>query len=71
MTEKMEDYASKSLGDSTSYAIYTDKFDSSLLVRMPRELARKDWDIVGDEFKGFDVWHCRESTFLTNRGLLS
>ena len=69
MTEKMEDYASKSLGDSTSYAIYTDKFDSSLLVRMPRELARKDWDIVGDEFKGFDVWHCRESTFLTNKGL--
>jgi 7-cyano-7-deazaguanine reductase len=35
---------------------------------MPRELARDNWHITGNEFVGFDVWHCYESSFLTNSG---
>lgn len=69
MEDKLEDYAKKSLGDSTSYAIYTDKYDSSLLNPMPRELGRKDWDIDSSKFKGYDVWNCHEASFLTNNGL--
>lgn len=65
----MADYASQSLGDSTSYAIYTDQYDPALLVRMPRNLAREDWGIKGDEFTGYDVWHCHEATFLNYYGL--
>lgn len=68
MKEKLEDYASKSLGDSTSYAVYTDKFDPSLLNPMPRSLGREDWNIK-ENFTGVDVWHCHESSFLTNKGL--
>ena len=69
MTDKLTDIASKSLGDSTSYAIYTDKFDSSLLNPMPREIARKGHGIKGDEFRGYDVWNCHEATFLLDNGL--
>jgi 7-cyano-7-deazaguanine reductase len=65
----MSDYASKSLGDSTSYAVYTDKYDPSLLVKMPRDLARKDWGIDGNSFWGYDVWNCHEATFLTYNGI--
>lgn len=65
----INDIAAKHLGQSGSYAVYTDKFDPSLLVPMPRNLAREDWGIKGDEFIGCDVWHCYESTFLTNNGL--
>lgn len=68
MTENMNDIASKTLGDSTSYAVFTDKFDSSLLNPMPRNLAREGWGIRGDEFEGVDVWHCHESTFLLDSG---
>lgn len=65
----LNDIAAKSLGSSTSYAVYSDQFDSSLLNPMPRKIARDDWGIVGDEFVGYDVWHCHESTFLTNSGV--
>lgn len=65
----INDIAAKHLGQSGSYAVYTDKFDPSLLVPMPRDLARQDWGIKGDGFVGMDVWHCYESTFLTNNGL--
>lgn len=68
LNNNMNDYASKSLGSENSYAIYSDKFDPSLLNPMPRSAARKDWDITGEEFKGFDIWHCYESTFLLNNG---
>lgn len=60
--------AAKSLGDSTSYAVYSDKFDASLLNFMPRAAARADWGITGEEFDGFDIWHCYESTFLLESG---
>jgi 7-cyano-7-deazaguanine reductase len=64
----MNDVASKSLGSSNSYAVYTDKFDASLLNPMPRSLARQDHGISGKEFVGGDVWHCHEATFLLDNG---
>lgn len=67
--DNLDQIVSKHLGKGNSYAIYTDRFDSSLLVAMPRELARKDWGITGKEFIGSDIWHCHEATFLTNNGL--
>jgi 7-cyano-7-deazaguanine reductase len=68
MSTNLNDIASKSLGSSASYAIYTDRHDASLLNPMPRKLAREGWDIKGDEFVGYDTWHCHESTFLLNNG---
>lgn len=65
----MNEFASKSLGSENSYAIYTDQFDASLLNPMPRAAARGDWGITGEEFVGYDVWHCHESTFLLTNGL--
>jgi 7-cyano-7-deazaguanine reductase len=35
---------------------------------MPRKLAREGWNIKGDEFVGYDTWHCHESTFILNNG---
>lgn len=67
-TTNITDIASKTLGSSASYAIYTEQFDPSLLNPMPRDLARKDHGITGSEFVGFDTWHCHESTFLLNNG---
>jgi len=67
-TTNLTDIASKTLGSSASYAVYTEKFDPSLLNPMPRILARQDHGIKGDEFVGFDTWHCHEATFLLNNG---
>jgi len=68
MSTNLTDIASKTLGSSASYAIYTEQFDPSLLNPMPRILAREGWGINGDEFVGFDTWHCHEATFLLNNG---
>lgn len=57
------------LGQSGSYAVYTDKFDPSLLVRMPRAEAREMWNVDAAQFVGVDVWRAYESTFLLNNGL--
>jgi 7-cyano-7-deazaguanine reductase len=65
----LTDIAAKTLGSSASYAIYTEQFDPSLLNPMPRILARESWGIKGDEFVGFDTWHCHEATFLLNNGV--
>lgn len=65
---EIKEVASKHLGQSGSYAVQTDKFDSTLLVAMPRNLIREEWGIE-KKFIGFDTWHCHESTFLTNNGL--
>ena len=67
--KSINDIAAKSLGSDNSYAVYTDTFDPSLLVPMPRHLAREEYNITGKEFTGFDVWHCHESTFLLNNGI--
>jgi len=64
----LTDIASRSLGSSASYAVYTDKFDASLLNPMPRALARVEHGITGSEFVGYDTWHCHEATFLLNNG---
>lgn len=68
MNLTINEKASKTLGSDNSYAIYTDRFDPSLLNPLPRSEARKDWGITGKEFVGCDVWHCHESTFLLNKG---
>lgn len=65
----LNEVASKHLGQQGSYAITTDTFDPSFLVPMPRKLARNEWGITGNEFVGYDVWHCHEATFLLNNGL--
>lgn len=61
--------AATHLGTGGSYAVYTDKPDKSLLVRMPREDGRKEHYINPDRFVGVDVWHAHESTFLLHNGL--
>ena len=68
-TTNMNDIASKSLGSSASYAVYTDTFDPTLLNPMPRSLAREDWGIKAGSVIGFDTWHCHEATFLLNSGV--
>jgi len=65
----MSEAAARSLGSANSYAVYTDKFDPSQLNPMPRILARQDWGITGNEFTGYDTWHCHEATFLLSNGL--
>jgi 7-cyano-7-deazaguanine reductase len=65
----MSEAAAKTLGSANSYAVYTDQFDPSQLNPMPRILARQDWGITGDEFVGYDTWHCHEATFLLDNGL--
>jgi len=67
-TTNLNDIASKSLGSSASYAVYTDRHDASLLNPMPRKLAREGWRIKENEFVGYDTWHCHEATFLLNNG---
>lgn len=66
---QLTEIAARSLGDSTSYAVFTDKYDPSLLNPMPRNLGRGDWNIDPSKFRGVDVWHCHEASFLTNNGL--
>jgi len=68
-TTNLSDIASKSLGSSASYAVYTDKFDPSLLNPMPRSLARDQWGIKASDFVGYDAWHCHEATFLLDNGV--
>ena len=64
----INEIAARSLGSANSYAVYTDESDASLLNFMPREAARKDWGITGDDMDGFDIWHSYESTFLLDSG---
>jgi len=64
----IEQIAAKSLGSANSYAVYTDKFDASVLNFMPRSGAREQWGITGDEFDGYDLWHGYEATFMLDSG---
>lgn len=61
----MSEIAARTLGDSTSYAIYTEQYDPSLLNPMPRFEARKENNLAINSI-GYDVWHCYEATFLLN-----
>lgn len=67
MTQNIDQIAAKSLGDSTSYAVYTTEYDVSLLNAMPRNTTRAEQSYVASEF-GVDVWHCYEATFLNPQG---
>lgn len=60
----LNDVIARSLGDSTSYAVYTDQKDETLLNPMPRAPMREDWNIDTSTMQGVDVWHCWEASFL-------
>ena len=64
-----DEVSGKFLGQQGSYAVQTDKFDSSFLVPMPRSTVRSIYGITGEEFVGYDIWHCHEATFLLNSGV--
>ena len=64
----IESIAARSLGSANSYAVYTDKYDPSVLNFMPRSAARSQWGITGEEFDGYDLWHCYEATFMLASG---
>lgn len=69
MSDKtLQDVIARSLGDSTSYAVYTDKKDETLLNPMPRAPMREDWNIDTTTMRGVDVWHCWEASFLLPSG---
>lgn len=63
-----EELELKHMGKGNSVAIFTDKFDSTLLDKIFRNFSRKVWNITGNEFIGYDVWHCHEATFLLESG---
>src|ERR1035437_9195560 len=48
-----------------------DKYDASLLFRIPRSENRVHYNIEDSNlpFVGFDVWNCYEVSFLTDNGL--
>ena len=62
----LNEIAAKSLGSANSYAVYTDKYDTSLLNPMPRSLAREEYGV--SVANGVDVWHCWETSFLLDNG---
>lgn len=60
--------ASKFLGQEGSYSVQDTVFNPDYLVPLRRDLVRKERGIV-TSFKGEDIWHCRESTFLLDNGV--
>lgn len=69
MDDVFNQIARKSLGSAATYAADPRRGDKTLLVALPRALARQAYGITGEEFVGYDVWHAHEATFLTNKGL--
>ena len=59
---------SKFLGKQVKYP---QRYSPEMLVSVPRNLNRKEYDISDDElpFYGVDVWHAYELSFLTKKGL--
>jgi|TARA_B110000211_G_scaffold227545_1_gene282540 7-cyano-7-deazaguanine reductase len=68
MSESVVEIASKHLGQTVGE--YSDLYDKSLLVRVPRYMNREAYGI--DEknlpFKGYDVWNCYEVSAITEKG---
>lgn len=61
----LNDYAAKSLGSENSYAVFTDKVDKTLLNPMPRDIVRRELDLLQPtDDVSVDVWHCYEATYL-------
>ena len=67
--EEFKEKYGKHLGQMGSYAIHTDQYDPTLLVAIPRTENREKFGITGNEFVGYDVWHCHEGGYLLDNGL--
>jgi 7-cyano-7-deazaguanine reductase len=72
---KIEDIASVHLGKAGDGSVVKpyitpDHVDSSLLVAIPRQLNRDQYDIheINLPFVGYDTWNCYEVSFLLNNG---
>lgn len=65
---KTDEIASKFLGKRVSGS---EKYDSSLLVAIPREENRKQYNLQNNNlpFYGLDVWHAYEFSALTEKGI--
>jgi len=73
MNNEIEKIASKVLGKTTDGSTMMryetpDEIDPSLLVPIPRFLNRVDYDLMGNEFVGFDTWNAYEFSCLTANG---
>lgn len=71
--EAINNIASQHLGKAGDGSVVNpyvtpDSVDPSLLVPIPRYLNRTQYNLSGDEFYGFDTWHCYEVSFLTENG---
>lgn len=71
--EAINNIASQHLGKAGDGSVVNpyvtpDSVDPSLLVPIPRYLNRTHYNLSGDEFYGFDTWHCYEVSFLTENG---
>nr|DAT03839.1 MAG TPA: 7-cyano-7-deazaguanine reductase [Caudoviricetes sp.] len=65
--DQITEIVRRSLGDSTSYAVYSTEWDASLLNPIPRHLLREA-NGVPIELPGLDIWHCWEASFLLPSG---
>tara|TARA_R110000824_G_scaffold275648_2_gene464310 strand:+ start:117 stop:1022 length:906 start_codon:yes stop_codon:yes gene_type:complete len=68
MSQTVVEIASKHLGKTVSE--YSDLYDASLLVKVPRNLNREVYNIDEDKlpFVGYDVWNAYEVSALTTKG---
>ena len=72
--EELRALAGKHLGkagDGTLVKPYTtpEKHDSTLLNPLPRRLNRVKSGIEQNEFKGYEIWHAYEMSFLYQNGM--
>tara|TARA_R110002167_G_scaffold197214_1_gene400251 strand:- start:114 stop:1031 length:918 start_codon:yes stop_codon:yes gene_type:complete len=68
MSKEVIEIASKHLGQTVS--AYSDLYDKSLLVKVPRYLNRKAYGIDEEKlpFVGVDIWNCYEVSAITVKG---
>lgn len=68
MSDKTNQIASKLLGKKVSYS---DEYNPSLLVAVPRYENRKQYNIQNDSlpFEGWDVWHAYEFSSMSENGV--
>lgn len=68
MSNEVIEIAGKHLGQTVSD--YSDQYDKSLLVKVPRNLNRKAYKIKEDDlpFTGVDIWNAYEVSALTKKG---
>lgn len=66
MAQSDIEIAGRHLGKSSSYS---DQYDESLLVVVPREFNRSQYGIVDSDFVGFDFWNCYEFSTIGSNGV--